>query len=802
MKIIIHGTCNGYDILNQEKFEMIDARPDFNKVAAIGQEAYSINFKQNNAIFSKYKIIRDVPGDRRTGNIAFSIVIPPQEKMSGKFIKELLDELSDKFCSKHIINNNLENFREDWAFITELSEQFKNKLEKVSSNNLENYREGNADAAFVYYSDELELQKYFDFPNQSSYNVYKQIFFIEKSLKERDENPLNALRHNQKADLSKFEFDILKYNLKYKQITNDGTRVDVKVNNRIGINEIRRNDELEIIWSKQFFDEKKIKGTINNLSSDYITIDNNEKTIYINEIRLNPTIYNFNFETKDSSKIVSADIFLLKNDIKEKNVLNNKITLSALEMHNNKWSIIAYRDNLISEQKDLNVSDSNKTIVLNLQKYIKVKFNIFDNNGPVTNYKINIENKKVQPSYGEVNFIGDEINTTWIIKIYHNDYEPETFLHFPKNGDKDITLRKKVKTSKSHNTKYFLEIDEKKGKKTYNGDKLFGYIREIPRYKCGSKYGYKFVKWELIEIKSSQENEKYYRAIFKELWYCKIPKATLIGIPAALVIFIISYFIWTAGSGENKELDAITNKIKDYVEGNELNKDTLESYKKQCVIVAEKSTRKLIWPFGSDDSEKINELVGLLDNAISIRTAIIEGNIDKLQERRYFQKSFEEVVKGINEKLEKQISDSLKAQKAEQMNLDEVVALITRVQNGNKQAPKNEENNPTEKKAEVPNLNGQNQTSTNTTAPKANSKAESNLETEFWELVHNTENKRVKYSDLYNKYKEIVKKDNKYIVYLYEIYKTDYSFENKFLKIPAKSRKKANNLTEIKLLIK
>ncbi|MBK8808310.1 MAG: hypothetical protein IPO21_17470 [Bacteroidales bacterium] len=58
-----------------EKEKMFDARPDSNKVGSIGQQAYSINHNDNSIVFSKYKIIRDVVGDKRTGNVAFSIVI-------------------------------------------------------------------------------------------------------------------------------------------------------------------------------------------------------------------------------------------------------------------------------------------------------------------------------------------------------------------------------------------------------------------------------------------------------------------------------------------------------------------------------------------------------------------------------------------------------------------------------------------------------------------------------------------------------------------------------------------------------
>ena len=80
MKIVIHGTNDGYRIITPEKqiAELFNARPNSSKVAAIGHEAYSIHFSGDSIVFSKYKIIRDILRDRATGNVAFGS--PPKKR--------------------------------------------------------------------------------------------------------------------------------------------------------------------------------------------------------------------------------------------------------------------------------------------------------------------------------------------------------------------------------------------------------------------------------------------------------------------------------------------------------------------------------------------------------------------------------------------------------------------------------------------------------------------------------------------------------------------------------------------------
>ncbi|MCL2182012.1 MAG: hypothetical protein FWB85_00900 [Chitinispirillia bacterium] len=207
MKIVIHGTNGGYKIITPEQVPgLFDARPDSSKVAAIGKQAYSLHFNGDGVVFSKYRIVRDVIGDLRTGNIAFSVAVPNTEKLAGKDIQALLDEAALEFAGKYIKDNNLGNVRNDWGFIAGIENRYEPKLKKQPGAG--SIPQGAGEAAFAYYTGDEELQKYFDMPRHRMYQRYKQVFFVEKGLKDKPENPLNALKHSEDDLTGKIIFEL------------------------------------------------------------------------------------------------------------------------------------------------------------------------------------------------------------------------------------------------------------------------------------------------------------------------------------------------------------------------------------------------------------------------------------------------------------------------------------------------------------------------------------------------------------------------------------------------------------------
>ena len=827
MKIVIHGTNGGYHIFTTEKEKMFDARPDSNKVGSIGQQAYSINYNDNSIVFSKYKIIRDVVGDKRTGNVAFSIVIPHTKKLSGIDILAMLDKLSCDFCSKHVVNDNLDNFREDWAWVSEIKNEYENNL-KYNDDLLVG---GSAVPAFLFYDSNELLEKYFDLPYQEEYSAYRQIFFVEKSLDGKPENPLNALRHDPTANLTgKIDLENPKYKLIYNQQARGGVKIEVKVNGslRSSKSRIKRKEDLQIIWSKQFCETKVKSGKWYEIGSDFLEINDIEKTITVKEIDILPTTYTLLIQPKDrfSNPITDAEITLkVNNYLPERKAINNTIQITAEELQN-KCYVIAKKENLISPQREIKLEDTKGSISLILSEHKKINFNIKDENGLVNNYNIQISNKEVQSKEGVFVFIGDEIEKTWQITVSHRDYETERFNYCPAKDDnpKYVILKKKTFSGQGQSPnrkKYYIKIDEKKGKRSYKGSSINEYEYKDPQFKCDSKYGYKFERWECFENKPYDYYDGYYEAIFKGLWYRKVPKLAWIFGIIAIVASTVFLLVNSDGSDSNSNIvnAEINNKVNSYIEGIELNLDTLKEYKRiycdsTSIIqsnVKEKSFWQKIWIFGSDDnsnstneSSVIPNFCSKIDNAIAIRTAINLGKIDELKGQMFFesQQNFKNSIDSIEDKYKKQIGDTLNARKVSVMNLNQVADLILKTQCDLREKEKviqkeneleknrNQDKQNEQKFKDQQKNNTQNQQNSQTQKQQSSGNS---LDKEFWVLVHSGNAQMESYSNLLKKHKN---KGGDIIAFLNKICKNSASFK-KFKDIPEMDRKSAKTLTEI-----
>lgn len=837
MKIVIHGTNGGYHIFTTEKEKMSDARPDSNKVGSIGQQAYSINYNDNSIVFSKYKIIRDVVGDKRTGNVAFSIVIPHTKKLSGIDILAILDKLSSDFCSKHVVNDNLDNFREDWAWVSEIKNKYENNL-KYNDDLLIG---GSADPAFLFYDSNELLEKYFDLPYQEEYSAYKQIFFVEKNLEGKPENPLNALRHDPSANLTgKIDLENPKYKLIYNQQARGGVKIEVKVNGslRYSKSKIKRKEDLQIIWSKQFCETKVKSGKWYEIGSDFLEINDIEKTITVKEIDIHPTTYTLSIHTKDrfSNPITDAAITLkIGNYSPGRNAINNTIQITEEELQN-KCYIIAQKDNLISPPREIKLEDTKGSISLILSEHKKVNFYVKDENGLVNNYNIQISNKEVQPKEGNVVFIGEEIEKTWQISVSHRDYETERFNYCPAKDDnpKYIILKKKTFSGQGQSPnrkRYHIIIDERKGKRSCNGERIHQYENEPPtNYKCDAKYGYKFIKWEKVKPQSLDGGETF-EAIFKGLWYRKVPKLAWVFVIIAIVASTVLLLVNSDGSGSNSNIvnAEINNKVNSYTEGIELNLDTLTEYKrKYCdstsIIqsnVKEKSFWQKIWIFGSDDNDNstsessvIPDFCSKIDNAIAIRTAINLGKIDDLKVKVFSesQQNFKSSIDSIDIKYKDQISATLKDDTVSRMNLNQIAELILKTQSDLIEKEKliqkeNElEKNTNQDKQNEQKIKDQQKNNTQNQQNSQTHKQQSSgnsLEKEFWDLVKKPDLKKEDFDKLFKKQGWNKDYKNFYNNYLSKSKSTNnnYGFD-KFSKVTVYERNEAKTLTDLESLIK
>lgn len=827
MKIVIHGTNGGYHIFTTEKEKMLDARPDSNKVGSIGQQAYSINYTENSVVFSKYKIIRDVVGDKRTGNVAFSLVIPHTKKLSGIDVLTILDKLSNYFCNKHIINNNLNNFREDWVWVSKIKNEYENNL-KYNNDLLVG---GSADPAFLFYDSSELLEKYFDLPFQEEYSAYKQIFFVEKALAGKPENPLNALRHDPNADLTgKIDLENPKYKLIYNQNARGGVKIEVKINGslRNSKSNVKRKEDLQIIWSKQFCETKVKNGRWYEIGSDFLEINDIEKTITVKAIEVQPITYTLSIQTKDRFSVPISDAIItlqIGNYSPGRNAVNNAIQITEEELQN-KCYIIAQKDNLVSPQREIKREDTKESISLVLYEHKKVKILISDDQGLVYNFKIQISNKEVQPKDGDVVFIGDEIEKSWQISVLHRDYETKHFNYCPAKDDnpKYVTLKKKTFGDPEHPSlrkKYYLKIDERKGKRSYKGRSINEYERKFPEFKCDSNFGYKFDRWESFENKPYDNYDGYYEAIFKELWYRRVPKLAWIFGIIAIVASTVFLLINSNGSVNDTSIvnAKINNKVNSYIDGIEFNLDTLKEYKRKYCDSTPinqsdgkgKGLWEKIWIFGSGDSGNstngssvIPDFCSKIDNAIFLRRAINNGRIDELKGQTFSQNQqyFKNSIDSIDDKYKMQVGDTMNAHKVSVMNLNQVAEFIKKVQSDLKEKEtviqketepiKNtlQEKQNEQKIKDQQKTNSQNQQ--NSQSQKQQSSSIS-LDKEFWDLVHSGNAQMDSYSKLLNKHQN---KGGDIIEYLNKICKNSASFK-KFKDIPEIDRKSANTLTDI-----
>ena len=198
MNIVIHGTKGGREIFfpkNKSISGLFDINSDSPKGSAIGQQTYAIRSFDNNIIYSKYKIIRDVSGDKRTGFIGFSLFLPHDENLQSKDIITLLDTISKQYSDLYLDNNNLEQVVESWDFLQEINKQYQLKIRK-NSFSTGTIKSGDKDDAIIYYRDSLDLQKSWDEGFMQHYSPYRQILFVSEKLRGDVSNPLHAIRNS------------------------------------------------------------------------------------------------------------------------------------------------------------------------------------------------------------------------------------------------------------------------------------------------------------------------------------------------------------------------------------------------------------------------------------------------------------------------------------------------------------------------------------------------------------------------------------------------------------------------------
>lgn len=786
MKLFVQARKDGYNVLYpkptpSEFFQFAGDIKSINNVAGnfLGKCIYSIAFASGGTIFTKHILIHDVQREG-LGNVGFSVFIPNNKKLSGIDAKTLLDELLTTYYINYCPDFYLTNKQEDWPLFEAIVNQYDNRLQNRWADDVENCSQGTGDPAYIYYSDATELCKYFDDPCQQPYKAYKQVFLVEKSLDGKPDNPLHTIRHNVNANLTgHIDLDNKSYTLtEFYGQGKDGLIIEAwaannaKLNNN---NKIRKREIIKLRYSKNnYFKPIEVIGSITEESiSQYISIVGESKLKIKNDVELEKVKKEVFFDLKDGigNNISDVEIICSKEYTTEEKRITGTLVRFEGEELKYKWSVLAKKGDLVS--KPVTIIPENQTGILRLdlikQKVLRINAIDSEKNTRITNLTIRVnDGNGLRNNVSELFFKNDEIDKTWQIEINHNDYETVNFKYCPAtDGDiKEVQLnRKKFKSTRDWQNKkgHYLKIDENKGKRlSVKGSSIPDFVNDTPVVKIKSKFGFKFNKWEGPINQPYSGYEGYYEAIFKELWFHRVPKFIWVVVILAAIAGIV--IIFTAGPKPSNN-EEMVNKIITYTNGIELNKDTLELYKSQYCNPQktpknnsnEKSGWQRFWPFGtnsnknqSSENQALCNCCADLDTALIIRNAIISGDIDVLKKIKYSneQKKFEKAILGIDAKYKKLIRDTLKAnKKVSTMNLDEVAELI----NNTLKNIKDQDNETPTNNEEVGTITTQVPPTTAISTPGIDNKEQKMKKNaiDFWNLVRNRCKTKKKYDDLF-----------------------------------------------------
>ncbi|MDR2384612.1 MAG: hypothetical protein LBD80_02955 [Tannerella sp.] len=590
--------------------------------------------------------------------------MPNNEKLSGTEILELLNKVESEYSKQYIDGTNLKDVRENWDFLKEIKGNYHSKL-LSSANNLQS---GTTDAAYIYYSDDNELQRYFDDPYQEEYKDYRQILFISRDLGGKPENPLNALRHSGmdltgKIDLENKYYYLYNYDsLKRVSITADGK----PRSNGEGNNCIRAKSQVEIKYSKddRCYFPIEAKGTLNDPNSEihkYLEINNDQIHIkYDAFANLNPEprTKKITFDCKDKSgkKVDGAKIIIYKTNKK-----NEQLTISGGtrcfqgEEIITWWIVYASKeDKMRSDKKYILPAKEDDRIEICMHYIKKVEITAIIEDRIVHDFNVKCSSfctDSEQSSSKYYLFFADEkINeetTIEVSKCEGNNCYVGSHAFIPKENKPICVQLKKAEPEKQEATLDTGKSGQASAKDSNGGN----------------------------EEAQNEEKEPLYKNL------------TNIAIAFVALICIVGG-IWLVNSGgENMSTTSSVDTILNYCEGIELNEKRLNSYKNG--LQEPDSILHFPWnllPFLSgkktvDSTEQSNykKQSQALDKAIALRQQINKKEFAELKKRSYSQrqKNFKQAVNKIDSTKYGDVAEEL--DEVSGLDLDEIADKINEI---------------------------------------------------------------------------------------------------------------------------
>ncbi len=649
MDIVIHATKDGYRTLFTTDDELAyliakDVRSGANNDNSLGNFAHAVFFTEKGCVFTKYIIVKDTQRSNAVGFIAFSIFVNNNKSLKGEDVVSILDELSNKYSDKYILNSYLNRgeknlIREDWNFINDILRKY-NELDKGQKD--KEFHSGIKEAAFIYYNNEVPLREYFDKPLQEEYIEYKQVFFINIDLKGSQKNPLNILSNSGKElegiDLKNEYYYLNNYN-RSKAITiiaNGKDRSDGKNNNSI-----RAKWQVEINYSKdeRCFEPIQAKGTLSNPDSEiykYLEVKNNQINIKYDEFNNpKPKTKSISIEIKDrkGNFIENADIGIGSKPTEKIQGHKYETTFSGEDLI--KRYDILVKKGFFTGKIDFIPINQIGNIILELQEHKNVTFLVKDGKGLVFDYNIEVRYQQggLFSTSKELEFIGEDIDKLYDITIVSNKHERKTFSFCPTKDEnpKHVELQNRQFIDYQKEKAYELIVNDKFGKRSFKNKPINTYVHSKPNFGCDPKFGYKFIEWKQQD-KSSNDYNGYFEAVFTPLWYHKIPKWSLLVSTLALVFIVAIFFILKPSEADNSKISVIDSvEIHNYIEGDSLLLNKLNKFKADLELhkpsVIEINGGLLSWFMGSEKQLDSTELVNWRNDTFKINEAINKRNL-------------------------------------------------------------------------------------------------------------------------------------------------------------------------------
>lgn len=601
MEIIIYGNRYGQQVFFNSNPKIVDVTTDFRDSGvptsisekAIGSEFYGLSYSKEGVVFSKIRVILDVPGEETTGVIAFSLISKAKE-INAENIKSILDDYVEDYFKKYNIENSIirEIYQDDAGSNKKLLDDLKIKhefyetTETYAKTNLDYYQSANKNPAYIYYNSEEDLLSYFNNPFWTEYRKNSMVYLIDSKYKNTPENPLNALRHTEEDNLTEIiKYKVRPFELKIEDLKPPYEKIEIELNDipvETGIY-FREQDALKIKLKKKYFETKVIKGD----NTKYFNTKDLVKTLNLKVVESElipekPKIITFNVKDDRGTSLNNYFKFNLKSPTTSfnKESIGQELSVdfkgSQIE---EEWELKYISSDNSSDKYFLKEpvffipeKESQKTIILTRCKEIQIID--YDTRNPITDVSLKLTSGKEQSldiKETKVKFVGSQIDKEWEVEFnsswmsVNNIYKIETKVISPNKDSLIILKKEKSYTIVSENGKelsdeirgFYYEGESKtKGKNKEFFKEIKKKLKELNAIPDSKKILDYEVNGKNIKVEFSEKNK-----FFKKISQHK--KTKLFAFIATAVLFIIIgaggiYFYFKGSkSSSTTEIDSV-----------------------------------------------------------------------------------------------------------------------------------------------------------------------------------------------------------------------------------------------------